>query len=75
VEDAIKQKEEALSQIPASLANQKKNKATLKAKFDKIKQDKKAKIPRSTEEDQQQIAEIDSIRLSTLNSAKSVLNM
>jgi hypothetical protein len=28
--------------------------ATLKAKLDRIKQDKKAKIPESTEEDQQQ---------------------
>jgi hypothetical protein len=41
---------------------------TLKAKLDKIKQDKKAKIPRSVEEDQQQIAEVNSIRLSALNS-------
>jgi hypothetical protein len=37
VEEAIKQKEEALSQIPTSLADQKKNMATLKAKLDKIK--------------------------------------
>jgi hypothetical protein len=49
--------------------------ATLKIKLNKIKQDKKAKIPRSAEEDQQQIAEVDSIRLSTLNSIKYVLNM
>jgi hypothetical protein len=40
--------------------------ATLKAKLDKIKQYKKAKIPGSAEEDQQQIAEIDSIRLLAL---------
>jgi len=37
--------------------------ATLKAKLDKIKQDKKAKIPGSAEGDQQQIAEIDRMRL------------
>jgi len=49
--------------------------ATLKAKLDKIKQDKKAKIPGLAEEDQQQIVEVDSIRLSTLNSIKSALNM
>ena len=49
--------------------------ATLKAKLDRIKQDKKAKIPGSAEEDQQQIAKVDSIRLSALNSIKSVLNM
>jgi hypothetical protein len=49
--------------------------ATLKAKLDKIKQDKKAKIPGSAEEDQQQIAEVDNIWLSALSSIKSVLNM
>jgi hypothetical protein len=49
--------------------------ATLKAKLDRIKQDKKTKIPRSTDEDQQQIAEVDSIRLLALNSIKSALNM
>ena len=75
VEDAIKQKEEALSQIPASLADQKKNMATLKAKLDTIKQDKKAKIPESAKEDQQQIAKVDNIRLSPLNSIKYALNM
>jgi phage shock protein A len=75
VEDAIRQKEETLSQIPASLANQKKNMATLKVKLNKIKQDKNAKIPRSAEEDQQQIAEIDSFWLSDLNSIKSALNL
>jgi uncharacterized protein YoxC len=63
IEDAIKQKEEALSRIPASLADQKKNMATLKAKLDRIKQEKKAKISRSTKEDQQQIAEVNSIHL------------
>jgi len=42
---------EALSQIPASLADQKKNMATLKTKLDKIKQDKKAKILGSPKED------------------------
>jgi len=49
--------------------------ASLKTKLDKIKHEKKAKIPRSIEEDHQQIAEIDSIRLSALNSIKSALNM
>jgi len=49
--------------------------ATLKVKFNKIKQDKNAKIPRSAEEDQQQIAEIDSFWLSDLNSIKSALNL
>jgi len=63
VEDAIKLKEEALSEIPASLANQKRNMTILKTKLDKTKQDKKAKILGSAEEDQQQIAEIDNIRL------------
>jgi hypothetical protein len=48
---------------------------TLKTKLDKIKQEKKAKIPRSVEEDLQQIAEVDSIRLSAFNSIKSALNM
>ena len=75
VEDAIRQKEEALTQIPASLANQKKIMASLKTKLNKIKQDKKAKIPGSVEEDQQQITEVDNIRLSALNSIKSTLNM
>ena len=75
VEDVIKQKEEALSQIPASFADQKKNIATLKARLDRIKQDKKAKILGSAKEDQQQIAEVDSIRLLALNSIKSALNM
>jgi hypothetical protein len=41
--------------------------ASLKTKLDKIKQEKKAKILGSAEEDQQQIAEVDSIRLSALN--------
>ena len=49
--------------------------ATVKIKLNKIKQDKRAKIPGSAKEDQQQIAEIDSIRFSALNSIKSVLNM
>jgi hypothetical protein len=49
--------------------------ATLKTKLDIIKQDKKAKIPRSAEEDQQQIPKIDSIMLSALNSIKSALNI
>jgi hypothetical protein len=49
--------------------------AILKAKLDRIKQDKKAKIPGSAEEDQQQIAKVDSIRLSALNSIESALNM
>ena len=75
IEDAIRQKEEALSQILASLADQKKIMATLKSKLNKIKQDKKVNIPRSAEEDQQQIVKVDSIRLSALNSIKSVLNM
>jgi hypothetical protein len=46
----------------------------LETKLDKIKQDKKTKIPQLAE-DQQQIVEIDSIRLSALNSTKSALNM
>jgi hypothetical protein len=75
VDDTIKQKEEALSKIPTSLADQKKNMASLKMKLDKSKQEKKAKILRSAEEDQQQIAKIDSIRLSALNYIKSTLNM
>jgi hypothetical protein len=45
--------------------------ASLKTKLDKIKHVKKAKIPRLAVEDQQQIAEVDSIRLSALNSIKS----
>ena len=48
---------------------------SLKIKLDKIKHEKKVKIPRSAEEDRQQIAKIDSIRLSALNSIKSALNM
>ena len=44
-------------------------------KLDKIKQEKKANIPGSAEGDQQQIAEVDSIRHSALNSIKSPLNM
>ena len=75
VKNAIKQKEEDLSQIPASLADQKKNMATLKAKLDKIKQDKKAMIFGSAKEDQQQIAKVDNIRLLALNSIKSALNI
>jgi hypothetical protein len=47
----------------------------LKIKVDKIKQDKKAKILGLAEEDQQQIAEIDNIRLSALNSINFVLDM
>jgi hypothetical protein len=47
----------------------------LKARLDRIKQDKKAKILGSAKEDQQQIAEVDSIRLLALNSIKSALNM
>jgi hypothetical protein len=38
-------------------------------------QEKKAKILRLVEEDQQQIAKVDSIRLSALKSIKSALNM
>jgi hypothetical protein len=49
--------------------------ATLKAKLDKIKQDKKAMIFGSAEEDQQQIAKVDNIRLLALNSIKSALNI
>ena len=56
IDDAIKRKEETLSQIPTSLADQKKIMATLKTKLNKIKQDKKDKIPGSAEEDEQQIA-------------------
>jgi len=47
----------------------------LKTRLDKIKQDKEVKILGSAEEDQQHIAEIDSIRLSALNSMKFALNM
>lgn len=75
VDETINQKEVALSKIPASLANQKKIMSGLKAKLDKIKNEKKAKIPGKVEEDQQQIAEIDNIRLQALNSIKSVLNV
>jgi hypothetical protein len=71
----IKQKEEAVSKIPTSLTNQKRIMGSLKIKLDKINHEKKAKIPGSAEEDHQQIAKIDSIRLSALNSIKSVLNM
>jgi hypothetical protein len=71
----MKQKEEALSNIPASLANQKRNMANLKIKLEQIKQEMKAKIPGLAEDDQQQIAKIDSIRLSALNSIKSARNM
>jgi len=49
--------------------------ASLKARLDKVKQDKKAKTPGSAEEDQQQIAEVDNIRLSTSNFIKFVLNV
>jgi hypothetical protein len=72
VDDTIKQKE-AVSKIPASLADQKRIMASLKTKLDKIKTEKKAKIPGSAEEDHQQIAKVDSIRVSTLNSIKSAL--
>jgi len=72
VDDTIKQKE-AVSKIPASLADQKRIMASLKTKLDKIKTEKKAKIPGSAEEDHQQIAKVDSIRLSTLNSIMSAL--
>jgi hypothetical protein len=49
--------------------------ARLKIKLDKIKHKKNAKIPRLAKEDQQQTAEVDSIRLSALNSIKSAVNM
>ena len=75
VDDTIKQKEEALSKIPTSLANYKIIMESLKIKLDKIKHEKKAKIPRSAEEDHQQIAKVDNIRLSDLNSIKSALHM
>jgi hypothetical protein len=75
VDDTIKQKEEAFFQIPTSLADQKKNMASVKINLDNFKEEKKAKIPRSAEEDQQQIAKVDNIRLSALNSIKSTLNI
>jgi hypothetical protein len=49
--------------------------ASLKIKLNKTKQEKKAKIPESAEEDQQQVADVDNIRFSTLNSIKSTLNI
>jgi len=49
--------------------------ACLKLKLDKIKHEKKAKILGSAKEDHQQIAKVDSIRLSVLNTIKSILNM
>lgn len=52
-DEMIRQKEEALSRIPASLVDQKKVMAGLKTKLDKIKHEKKAKIPVTAEEDHQ----------------------
>jgi hypothetical protein len=49
--------------------------AGLKTKLDKIKHEKKAKIPGTAEEDHQQIAETDNIQILALNCIKSVLNM
>jgi hypothetical protein len=44
IDKTIKQKEEALSKISMSLADQKKTMASLKIKLDKVKHEKKAKI-------------------------------
>jgi hypothetical protein len=64
-----------LSKIPASLADQKKDMASLKIKLDKVKHEKKATIPRLAKEDRQQIAKVDSIRLLALSSIKPALNV
>lgn len=47
----------------------------LKSELQGIKAEKKTPIPGSAEEDKQQIADIDGIRLNALDLVKSVLNI
>jgi hypothetical protein len=64
-----------LARIPTSLSEQKKKKSQLKSDLQSIKAKKKNPVPGTAEEDNQQIADVDSMRLKALDTIKSVLDM
>lgn len=75
VEASIKHEEDNLARIPIALKEQKRAMTGLKSELQSIKAERKTPIPRTVEEDKQQIADIDSIRLKALDSIRSMLNM
>jgi hypothetical protein len=64
-----------LARIPTALNEQKKKMSQLKSDLQSIKAMKKNPVPGTPEEDNQQIADVDSMRLKALDTVKSVLDM
>lgn len=75
VEASIKHEEDNLARIPTALTDQRKMMSTLKSEFQGIKTEKKTPILGTAEDDNQQIADVDSVRLKALDLVKSVLNI
>jgi chromosome segregation ATPase len=68
VEASIKDEEDNLAKVPIALKEQKQAMACLKSELQSIKTERRAPVPGTVEEDRQQIADIDSIRLKALDS-------
>ena len=75
VEASIKHEEDNLARIPIALKEQKRAMEGFKSELQNIKIERKTPIPGTAEEDRQQSADIDSIRLKALDSIRSMLNM
>jgi chromosome segregation ATPase len=75
VETSIRLEEDNLARIPTTLSEQKKKMSQLKFDLQSIKAKKKNPVPGTTEEDNQQIADVDSMRLKALDTVKSILDM
>jgi chromosome segregation ATPase len=75
VEASIRLEENNLARIPTTLSEQKKKMSQLKSDLQSIKAKKKNPVPRTVEEDNQQIADVDSMHLKALDMVKSVLDM
>lgn len=75
IEAAIKHEEGNLARIPTTLSEQKRLMSFFKSELQGIKTEKKTPIPGTAEEDKQQIADVDSIRLNALDMIKSMLSM
>jgi chromosome segregation ATPase len=75
IEASIKHEEDNQARVPIALKERKRAMASFRSELQNIKVERKTPILGIAEEDRQQIANVDSIRLNALRSIRSMLNM